>query len=48
MLPFREKNYLRLRSFGWGESMVTVTRHGYRESGEFSREQRLYRPNRKN
>ena len=28
--------------------MVTATRHGYRESGEFSREQRLYRPNREN
>ena len=28
--------------------MVTATLHGYRESGEFSREQRLYRPNREN
>ena len=26
MLPFREKNDLRLRSFGWGESMVTASR----------------------
>ena len=45
---FREKNYLRLRGFVWGESMVTATRHGYHESGELSREQMLYRPIRKN